>query len=50
MVANKACQLSPIAQVGNSLTGNLRVIEVVECKEALGLAALERSAERIRLF
>ena len=48
--ANKSCQLSPAALVGNSLTGGLSVIDVVECTEASGLAALERSAERTRLF
>ena len=40
--SNKACQLSPTAQVGNALTGDLGVIDVLECTEADDLAALKR--------
>ena len=45
--SNKACQLSPTALLHNLLTGDLGVVDVLECTEAFGLAALERSAENI---
>ena len=44
---NKTCQLSPPDRVGNLLTGDLSVVDVVECTEAFGLAALERSTENL---
>lgn len=40
--ANKTCQPSLAALVGNSLTASLGVVDVVSCSEATSLAALER--------